>query len=311
MNERYRYFSCAALCALLIVVASSAPAATAAPDDAAGPQAGELAGTSWRLVKIMSMDDTVRTPADPAVYTLAFSADGTVSLQADCNRGSGSWTSESPGQLRFGPIAATMAACPPGSLHDVYLAQFEWVRSYVLENGHLFLATMADGSIIEFEPLAAAAPAATVLGEAVPTEDAEALKAAILGALFERCKKEKGIEAGEEEVAAFVASLDRARKKDREKRETRLAEIEKRMASPDLPAAEREAVEAEHKRISEFLELLDAGTELTPEEETEAEARAFDVPRGNEVAGEAELRFSLQAFPADWTEGANAVGAVF
>jgi len=26
-----------------------------------------------------------------------------------------------------------------------------WVRSYVLEGGHLFLATMADGSIIEFE----------------------------------------------------------------------------------------------------------------------------------------------------------------
>jgi hypothetical protein len=33
------------------------------------------------------------------------------------------------------------------------MGQFQWVRSYVLENGNLFLATMADGSIIEFEPL--------------------------------------------------------------------------------------------------------------------------------------------------------------
>jgi len=28
------------------------------------------------------------------------------------------------------------------------------VRSYVMKDHHLFLATMADGSIIEFEPLA-------------------------------------------------------------------------------------------------------------------------------------------------------------
>jgi hypothetical protein len=27
------------------------------------------------------------------------------------------------------------------------------VRSYVMKDGHLFLATMADGSIIEFEPV--------------------------------------------------------------------------------------------------------------------------------------------------------------
>lgn len=138
------------------VAAESAPptAEPAAADAAAQPA---LAGTSWRLVKIMSMDDTTYTPDDPSLYTLEFLTDGTVRVKADCNTGSGSWTSESPGQLQFGVMAATMAECPPGSLHDRYMAQFQWVRSYVMENGHLFLATMADGSIIEFEP----APAAT------------------------------------------------------------------------------------------------------------------------------------------------------
>jgi hypothetical protein len=33
------------------------------------------------------------------------------------------------------------------------MAQFPWVRSYVTKDGGLFLATMADGSIIEFEPM--------------------------------------------------------------------------------------------------------------------------------------------------------------
>jgi para-nitrobenzyl esterase len=120
----------------------------------AGTDAGStLSGTSWRLVKISSMDDTEHVPDDPSKYTLTFGADGDATIVADCNRGMGTYTSESRSQLQFGPIASTKALCPPDSLHDVYMVQFEWVRSYVFEDGHLFLATMADGSIIEFEPV--------------------------------------------------------------------------------------------------------------------------------------------------------------
>jgi len=115
--------------------------------------ARDLGDTSWRLVQIMSMNDTTQAPDNPDLYMLTFNADGTMNLLADCNRASGSWTSENESQLKFGPMAATMAMCPEGSLHDVYLAQFGWVRSYVINDGHLFLATMADGAIIEFEPL--------------------------------------------------------------------------------------------------------------------------------------------------------------
>jgi heat shock protein HslJ len=128
----------------------------AAPEASPASAAPELAGTSWRLVKILSMDDSTDTPDDPNSYTLTFGADDGVRIQADCNAGTGSWTSESAGQLTFGTIAATQALCPPGSLHDRYMAQFPWVRGYRLEDGHLFLATMADGSIIELEPSAAA-----------------------------------------------------------------------------------------------------------------------------------------------------------
>lgn len=120
-------------------------------------QAGEggLAGTSWQLVRISSMDDSETTPDESAKYTLSFGEDGRVAVRADCNRGQGSWTSESAGQLQFGQIATTRAMCPPESLHDRFLAELGYVRSYVLEGGKLHLATMADGSIIEFEPLPA------------------------------------------------------------------------------------------------------------------------------------------------------------
>jgi heat shock protein HslJ len=134
----------------------AAAAETARPEPSASAAASaerpELAGTSWRLVQIMSMDDTEIVPDDRSKYTLTFTDDG-AKILADCNRGTGSYTSQSPGQLMFGVIASTKALCPPDSISDTYMGQFQWVRSYVLENGNLFLATMADGSIIEFEPL--------------------------------------------------------------------------------------------------------------------------------------------------------------
>lgn len=114
--------------------------------------ADELHGTSWRLVEIQSMNDTVLQPDDSSRYTLKFQPDGRAAIKADCNQGTGTWLSEGS-QLEFGPIGSTKALCPPGSISEEYLAQFQWVRSYVLEDGHLFLATMADGAIIQFEPI--------------------------------------------------------------------------------------------------------------------------------------------------------------
>lgn len=246
---------------------------------AAGPATVDLGGTSWQLVRIMSMDDTVHAPDDALLYTLAFSADGTMTLRADCNRGSGSWTSESPGQLQFGAIAATRAMCPPRSLHDIFLAQFEWVRSYVVENGHLFLATMADGSIIEFEPQAAPAPAATVLDEQIHAEDAREMQAAILDALFERYKADSGIVAGKEEIETFVERLDRVAKKDRAEREARLADIERQLKSADLPPDDREALENERRQTSELLESLETGEDWTAEEVAEIYAMRQEMAR--------------------------------
>ena len=44
------------------------------------------------------------------------------------------------------------AQSPPGSLHDQIVKQWGNIRSYVIRDGHLFLALMADGGIYEFEP---------------------------------------------------------------------------------------------------------------------------------------------------------------
>jgi para-nitrobenzyl esterase len=46
----------------------------------------------------------------------------------------------------------------PGSPHDQIVKQWTFIRSYVMKEGHLFLALKADGGIYEFEPLASAKP---------------------------------------------------------------------------------------------------------------------------------------------------------
>jgi para-nitrobenzyl esterase len=38
-------------------------------------------------------------------------------------------------------------------MHDHIVKQWSFIRSYVVKDGHLFLALMADGGTYEFEPL--------------------------------------------------------------------------------------------------------------------------------------------------------------
>ena len=128
----------------------------AAPQVAADLVASELGGTAWQLVKFDGGDGTILTPEDKAKYTFAFEADGRVSVCIDCNRGRGTWQSPGPKQLTFGPLALTRAMCPPGSLDQRIINDWELVRSYTIKEARLFLALMAEGGIHEFEPLAGA-----------------------------------------------------------------------------------------------------------------------------------------------------------
>lgn len=114
-----------------------------------------LSGTSWRLVEFQGGDGAVLLPDDREKYRLAFGQDGRVSVRVDCNRGSGAWRSDGPNHLELGPLALTRAMCPPGSMHDRVVRDWEYVRSYVLEDGHLFLSLMADAGIYEYEPVPA------------------------------------------------------------------------------------------------------------------------------------------------------------
>ena len=111
-----------------------------------------LTGVLWELSKIQSMDDSTYVPRAPGLYTLEFHEDGSVAVRADCNRGRGNWTSETASQLKITQLATTRAMCMPRSLHDRFISDLNYTRSFTLNEGKLYLATMADGAILEFLP---------------------------------------------------------------------------------------------------------------------------------------------------------------
>ena len=220
-----------AACAIVALVLSTTLAYAAL--------AGDLEDSAWRLLNISSMDDSVLIPDDPNKYTLSFVAGGQVSMRADCNRGSGSWSSESPGQLTFGPVAATRALCPPESLSEKYLAQLEWVRSYTTRDGHLFLATMADGSIIEFEPLPPVV--ATVYGEAIRAADASELQSTVVTRVFAHYAAQHDIHVEESELTVYLDNMRRG------------MAAEGLTAEDDLTPEEVQQVDAMRRRLGESL----------------------------------------------------------
>jgi heat shock protein HslJ len=159
--EYHRYASTDALCcpsrttSVVFDIAFDGPivrpVSTLAQTPPVPPAQSSLEGTSWQLVEFKGGDDTTLTPDDRSKYTIAFAAGGRVSARVDCNRGSGAWKSNGPNQIALGPLALTRAACPAGSLHDQIVRQWGNIRSYVIRDGHLYLALIADGGIYEFE----------------------------------------------------------------------------------------------------------------------------------------------------------------
>lgn len=143
-------------------VTTSAPVATASASTSTEPTAAaaqnpsganELAGTSWKLVKLQTGDETTHVPDDGSKYTIAFASNGRVTAQVDCNRGSSTWKSPRAGELQFGSWSRGSAKCGPGSLHDKIVTEGANPRSYSIKDGHLFLSGMAAGGFYELEPL--------------------------------------------------------------------------------------------------------------------------------------------------------------
>ena len=83
----------------------------------------------WQLVAFELDDGTVIRPSGAGALTARFEEDDRLHVNADCNVCNGSYTATAA-TLTIGPLlACTLAACPPGSRAESYLAALTSARA--------------------------------------------------------------------------------------------------------------------------------------------------------------------------------------
>src|SRR5262249_23286517 len=105
----------ATLPALLVLAACGLSGAPSLPDRTAADASAGLTATSlpggvWRLATLRPAGQTEVTIANPDLFTAEFTAQGRVSLRADCNRCAGGYRAGRT-SLTVGPMACTRAYC--------------------------------------------------------------------------------------------------------------------------------------------------------------------------------------------------------
>jgi uncharacterized protein YidB (DUF937 family)/heat shock protein HslJ len=109
--------------------------------------ANDLMATTWMWTSISTPNET-RTVDTPERYTVRFDSAGRVTVRADCNRGTGTYTVSSEGRLMVNPLALTRAMCPPGSMSDRFAAHLGRATRYEVRNAELFLSLPGDSGTL-------------------------------------------------------------------------------------------------------------------------------------------------------------------
>jgi len=105
--------------------------------------AAGVVGT-WQWQSTQATNGASIAVADPTRYTINFQADDSLQIWADCNQVGGTCSvSGSSLMLQLGP--STLAACPPDSQVDQFLAGLEKVTNYTVTGSNLELGLQGGG----------------------------------------------------------------------------------------------------------------------------------------------------------------------
>lgn len=110
-----------------------------------------LTGRVWELQDIQFNDGKLLVAEPPENYTVEFMDDGSMAVQADCNRGRGSFTTSPEGRLGIAPIATTLAACPEGSIGGEFTQALSNANSYFFQDDQLFVEMLFDSGTLRFK----------------------------------------------------------------------------------------------------------------------------------------------------------------
>jgi len=125
-----------------------APAGSASAMDGGSEMATTLTSHTWELGASVINGEVVEIDS-PENYTLTFNEDGTVSIKADCNNATGSYSDDGTTlSVEVGPT--TLAACPADSLSEEFINLVSMGGNYTIAQGYLFIATNDGNSVLNF-----------------------------------------------------------------------------------------------------------------------------------------------------------------
>ena len=110
-----------------------------------------LVGPTWRVTAVSTVVPAwqgVVPAADQLRYTITFANDGTAAIKADCNQVTAAYTTTPGGTITIKPGPSTLAACPPDSQGQQFVAALSAVNSYSV-NGDQLTLRQADNSHLD------------------------------------------------------------------------------------------------------------------------------------------------------------------
>lgn len=108
---------------------------------------------------------------------------------------------------------------------------------------------------------------AEVLDTEIRTSDPEEMQYVILGKLTDQYAAANQIAVQQDEIDAYVASMDRIAEQDRKEREARRSEIAGKLASQTLTSAERESLSSELATLNELDAMLGGSGEKSADDQ--------------------------------------------
>lgn len=134
--------------------AAGTPTATATSDATPGAEASEddLVGITWNWTGTLMGDGTEFEPNEPGDTTVTFNADGSVSVQTDCNVNLGTYTLDAAeSTISIELTATTLIECPPESTQEQFLESLQNVTVWsIAEDGTLLLDMPASSGTLSF-----------------------------------------------------------------------------------------------------------------------------------------------------------------
>jgi heat shock protein HslJ len=110
--------------------------------------AQSLVGPIWQWAGTTTPVETIAV-AEPSRYQIAFLADGTAGIQADCNSVTATYTVDDS-SISIIPGASTLAMCPPDTQDQLFIQQLSNAAIFFFQGNELFIDLFAGAGTMRF-----------------------------------------------------------------------------------------------------------------------------------------------------------------